>query len=215
MGNRYIGKLYTFCEWVMRIAYLNILWFFFTLVGLVILGITPATAAMFSVTRKWITGESDISIFKTFWQVYRVEFWRSQVFGLIFLITGLILFVDYKFFTSPTGANYIWLKYMFVILVLVYLNLLFYTFSLFSHYKLSFKTYFKNGLLMSIFYPIHSFLMIAGCIFVILFVINFPGLSPFFSVSMLSLWITVITHSVFAKVEQRKRLSDEKNLVSE
>ncbi|GAA3329130.1 hypothetical protein GCM10020331_075920 [Ectobacillus funiculus] len=37
--------------------------FFFSIAGLVVLGIMPATAATFSVTRKWVTGNTDIPIF--------------------------------------------------------------------------------------------------------------------------------------------------------
>jgi len=215
MGNRYIGKLYTLCEWIMRIAYLNLLWFFFTLAGFVILGGSPATTAMFAVTRKWITGQSDIPIFRTYWKTYRNDFWKSQILGIIFLCIGFILYMDFKFLSSPIGLNYSWLKVVFLILGWFYLNGLFYVFALYSHYKLSFVTYFRNAFLMCLFYPIHCLMMILGCIFIVLLVINFPGLSPFFSVSLLCLWISVITHNVFSKVERQKKTKKMDNLVSE
>ena len=57
---------YRFCEWVMRLAYLNLLWIGFTLAGAVIFGLAPATAAMFAVTRQWTLGKTDVPVFQTF-----------------------------------------------------------------------------------------------------------------------------------------------------
>ncbi|MFA9556724.1 DUF624 domain-containing protein [Evansella sp. AB-rgal1] len=48
-----IGNLYRVSEWLIRLAYINILWMLFTIVGLIILGIAPATATVFTIIRKW------------------------------------------------------------------------------------------------------------------------------------------------------------------
>ncbi len=50
-------------EWITKIAYLNLLWLGFTLLGLIIFGIFPATAATFTVARKWVTGYPDVAIY--------------------------------------------------------------------------------------------------------------------------------------------------------
>ncbi|WP_084028990.1 YesL family protein [Bacillus sp. J33] len=62
----------------MRLVYLNLLWIAFSLLGIVLFGFFPATAAMFSVVRKWIMGETDVRVFKEFWQTYRKEFWKAN-----------------------------------------------------------------------------------------------------------------------------------------
>ena len=46
------NKLNLFGEWVIRLVYLNILWIGVSLLGLGILGIFPATSALFPVLRK-------------------------------------------------------------------------------------------------------------------------------------------------------------------
>lgn len=76
--NGFVGVLYRTSEWIMRLVYLNLLWIAFSLLGIVLFGFFPATAAMFSVVRKWIMGETDVRVFKEFWQTYRKEFWKSN-----------------------------------------------------------------------------------------------------------------------------------------
>ncbi|BDG36084.1 DUF624 domain-containing protein [Saccharococcus caldoxylosilyticus] len=48
------GKLYRVCEWITRLACINILWMLFTLAGLIVFGIAPATVALFTIVRKWL-----------------------------------------------------------------------------------------------------------------------------------------------------------------
>lgn len=55
-----------FCTWVMRLAYLNVLWILFSLAGLVVFGLMPATAAMFTVAREWAKGNTDAPVFSVF-----------------------------------------------------------------------------------------------------------------------------------------------------
>ncbi|MFL6557407.1 MAG: YesL family protein, partial [Bacillus sp. (in: firmicutes)] len=84
--------LFTLTEWITKFAYVNFLWMGFSFLGLVIFGVSPATVAMFTIVRKWIIGEQDIPVFRTFWNTYKAEFLRSNGLGIVFvLLTGLIL----------------------------------------------------------------------------------------------------------------------------
>jgi uncharacterized membrane protein YesL len=38
----------TLCDWVAKLAYVNLLWFLFTAAGLLIFGFMPATVALFT-----------------------------------------------------------------------------------------------------------------------------------------------------------------------
>ncbi|MGY0702716.1 DUF624 domain-containing protein [Bacillus subtilis] len=82
-----LGRMLRFCEWIMRFAYTNLLWLFFTLLGLGVFGIMPATAALFAVMRKWIQGRTTFTCSKRFGRNTRVNFfvqicsalyWRSS-----------------------------------------------------------------------------------------------------------------------------------------
>ncbi|WP_045514978.1 DUF624 domain-containing protein [Neobacillus niacini] len=56
----WMGKLLGICQWITRLAYINLLWLFFMSVGLFVFGAAPSTAAMFTIMRKWIKGETDL-----------------------------------------------------------------------------------------------------------------------------------------------------------
>ena len=68
-----MGRVLSFCEWVLKFLRQSAV-VCFTMLGIGVFGFMPATTALFSVTRKWIMGKTDIPIFKTFWQAYRGEF---------------------------------------------------------------------------------------------------------------------------------------------
>ncbi|KPC99769.1 hypothetical protein LR69_02005 [Geobacillus sp. BCO2] len=95
------GKLYRACEWITRLAYINLLWLVFTVFGLVILGIAPATVALFTIVRKWLLfHDHDVPVLKTFVRTYKGEFWRANRIGL--LLMAAAIFSISIFYTSPT-----------------------------------------------------------------------------------------------------------------
>src|SRR5699024_1499262 len=79
------SKLYNILEWITKFAYVNLLWFVFTLAGGIILGFYPATVAMFAMVRDWLRGKSDLPVLKTYWNYYKTDFFKSNLLGLIFL----------------------------------------------------------------------------------------------------------------------------------
>src|SRR5436190_181234 len=48
------NAVYTFCDWIARLAYINLLWILFTLSGFVVFGFFPATIAMLATLRQFI-----------------------------------------------------------------------------------------------------------------------------------------------------------------
>lgn len=97
-----LGRMLHFCEWIMRFAYTNLLWLFFTLLGLGVFGIMPATAALFAVMRKWIQGQDNVPVLKTFWQEYKGEFFRSNLLGAVLALIGVIIYIDLAFHLSKS-----------------------------------------------------------------------------------------------------------------
>ena len=80
----FMRGVYSVSEWVMKFTYVNILWITFSILGLFVLGLFPATTAMFAVIRKWVLKLPDIPTFKTFTSAYKKEFLKSNVIGLMF-----------------------------------------------------------------------------------------------------------------------------------
>ncbi|MDR7073291.1 YesL family protein [Fictibacillus barbaricus] len=202
-GTRYIGKIFSLCEWIARLAYLNILWILFTCAGLILFGLVPATTAMFAVTRKWVLGNSDIKIFTTFWKIYRKEFIQVQPFGLLLILIGFVFWIDYQFYMEGNATVFLPVKLFLVGLFVLYVLFLFFMFPVYVHYEFKPFQYVKNVLLIVVSYPLQCILMICGSVFMFLFVINFSGIALFLGGSSLAFWITLISHQVFAKMEQK------------
>src|SRR6478735_4265457 len=64
-------------EWVWWIAYLNVLWWGFSLAGIIVLGSVPASVAATELTRRRLRGEV-FPVAKAFGAAWRREFWRSN-----------------------------------------------------------------------------------------------------------------------------------------
>jgi uncharacterized membrane protein YesL len=205
-----MSRFYRFSEWIMRFAYLNILWICFTLLGLIVFGFFPATVATFAVTRKWVMGEYDIPVFKTFWCTYKSEFLKSNLLGFTLVAIGCILYVDYRI--SVDSASIIG-KILFIpllVLIFLYSLLLLYVFPLFTHYDIKVFYVIKNAFLMTVLYPFSTILMVISNIVVYYALTLLPGLIPFFGVSSLSFLLTWCAHYAFAKNQQKEKRSQNK-----
>lgn len=143
MSTKPMGKLYTICEWIMKLAYINLLWIMFTVSGLILLGFMPATAALFTVVRKWFMKETEVPIWKTFFSVYKSEFIKSNSFGLVFVMAGIMLYVDYYLILNLDGIIRIVATSILLLISCLYLITVLFFFPVYVHYELKFFDYFK------------------------------------------------------------------------
>src|SRR5699024_2683932 len=107
---------YRFSVWLTRLAYLNLLWIAFTIIGLGIFGFMPATTAMFAIARKWLHGEVDIPITKTFWQQYKASFFQTNILGLLLGGVGYLLVVEFRILQVQEMMLYIVDEYSVILL---------------------------------------------------------------------------------------------------
>lgn len=138
--NSYIYKL---SDWIMRLAFLNILWIFFTLIGLVIIGFFPATIAMFTIVRHWIRGDTDIPILKTFWNTYKKNFLKANTLGVITTIVGYVIYLDLLFFRDMGGPFGGVMLFLSITILILYLMISFFLLPVFAHYDVKTVEYFK------------------------------------------------------------------------
>ncbi len=128
-----MGRVLRFCEWIMRFAYTNLLWLVFTLLGLGVFGVMPATAALFAVMRKWIQGQDNVPVLKTFWREYKAEFFRSNLIGAVLAIIGLIIYIDLAFIYPSHFLLHV-LRFAIMIFGFLFVSMLFYVFPLLVHF---------------------------------------------------------------------------------
>lgn len=184
------------------ICLFTFLWLAFTLLGLGIFGITPATAAMFAVTRKWVHQEKDIPIFQTFFQSYKKEFIQANLLGIILMFVAYILVIQFNILFHQEKLMYKLASFSVVALMILYVIILTYFFPIFVHFRLKWFDYLKWPFVIGIVHPILTVVLIGGISVLIIVVYHsIPALLFFFSGSVISYLIMLGVSQTFYKYE--------------
>ncbi|MGV2939682.1 YesL family protein [Mesobacillus sp. LC4] len=206
MMNTLANRAFAATEWITKFAYINLLWIGFSLAGLIVLGYFPATIAMFTIIRKWLKGETEIPIFRTFWTTWKSEFFRSNGLGLLVAtVVGLIVFN--LVFVERSGDGFtsviqipIYLFMFAAIMTILYL------FPVYVHFELKWFQIVKNSFLIMLISPIENIVMIAGIV-AVLFVVKFiPALGFFFGGSLIAAITMSAAYLVFGKMDRKRRV---------
>lgn len=201
--NDIVSGYYRLCVSITKFAYLNLLWVCFTILGLFILGIMPATVAMFAVVRKWILGDTEIDIFRTFWTSYKKEFIKSNLIGLSLFLIGYLLTIEFQILRSQDSIPYFIASYGVVGLFLIYFIILLYFFPLFVHFNLKFGQYFKWSFVIGIAHPILTiFLLTVICVMIYVTIRFSPALLFIFGGSVIAYVIMWGVAKTFSKYEE-------------
>jgi uncharacterized membrane protein YesL len=205
MNKLSMSGLFTLTEWIARFAYVNLLWIGFSVLGLVVFGFFPATVSMFTVIRKWIMGESDIPVFRTFWNTFKKEFLRSNGLGIVLtLLGGLILFDLY--YMKVDNGNFLQLTHIpLYLLIFAILLTVLYIFPVYVHYNVKFIQLFKNAFYLMLINPISNFIMLSGVAATIFVMSVIPGLFIFFGGSITAGIITASCYLAFQKIEKKQK----------
>lgn len=160
--DRIAVSYYNFGKKAMNLLLLNFLWVIFTLLGLGIFGLLPATTAVFSITRKWARNEEGFPIFKTFWKTYKKEFVQSNLYGLVFAGVTYLLLVSYRILQTQIALPYLIASYIVIGLLLLVLVGVTYFFPIYVHFDLKKSDYLKWPLIIGINHPILTLLLVGG-----------------------------------------------------
>lgn len=198
------SKFYRTCEWIWRLAYLNLLWFTFTLIGLVVFGFLPATVAMFSVMRKWFMKEPDIPIFSTFIKAYKKEFLKINGIGFVLALLAYVIFFNYHYLGTIDGL----MKNIFTVgwyaTVAVFVITLCYIIPAYVHYELKLFQYIKTALIIGLVNPFALLTLVVSIALLSYLFFLVPGLIPFFGVSTLGWIVMWCAHMSFERIERKK-----------
>ena len=203
MFDSIVWKLYDISYWLMKMIYLNILWISFSLIGLLLLGFFPATAGMFAVTRKWILGDREIPVFKTFWKNYKTSFMQTNIIGYTFVLAGLILYFDLKFFRASDHLLLSVLALIIIIALIIYFAVALYIFPVYVHFKFKTLEYIKQSIVVVLGKPLNTIMMIVGSYLLYVIFSMIPGLLVFISGSFISAVLMWIALRSFPKHETK------------
>jgi len=204
--NGFMKLFYDIGNWMFKLMHLQLLWAVFSILGLIVFGIFPATAGVFAVTRKWVENDVDIPIFKTFITSYKDSFAKVNGVGFIMLLIGL--FLGYDYIISKNMLNLFFLHMVLITIIFVYALTLCYLFPTFVHYELKSLQYIKQSFLIMVASPLENI----GIILCLVILYYLYALLP---VSFVLLGITIaayplmrIAYSAFNKVQQKKSVEN-------
>lgn len=98
------NPLYLVSDWFVKLAYVNFLWVLFTLAGGIVLGIFPSTAALFTILRRLVRGDTVNDVFSMYAGTFKQEFKRANKFGLFFWIAGGLIALNTLLLPQFEGA---------------------------------------------------------------------------------------------------------------
>ncbi|MCC5895969.1 MAG: DUF624 domain-containing protein [Alkalibacterium sp.] len=191
-------RLNTILVRILKLSYLNLLWILGTLLGLVIFGIGPSTAAVFSIIREWFRGNDDLPVLSSFIKNYKAYFKESLLLILLYGVVGMILVIDYVYMTR-------WeFKLFFGILLFFYIISAAYIFPILVHYDLkSIREKIKYSFLVGFSYLQYTLVMfvIVGLVYFSIARV-YPALITFFGISFLIFIVMKNAFMVFSRIEK-------------
>lgn len=194
--------VYDLGNWLAKVMYLHFIWAIFTILGLVVFGISPATAALFSVIHKWFDEDFDTPIFKNFYSVYRSQFLKSNGLGLIMIGLGIFLYFDMNISKQLIQSFYVHI--FLVIIIFLYAITLMYIFLVFVRYELRFFQYFKQSFFIAMARPMETIAIIISLVLLFYLFSFLPVLLFFAGSSIIAYPIAWFAYRACVQIEEKK-----------
>lgn len=189
-------------KWLSKMMYLHLLWVIFSLMGLVVFGVMPATTAMFTVIRKWMEDDNDIPVFQTFLASYKTHFLKSNALGTFLVAIGIFLYIDMKISKQLVQSFY--LHIILLIIGFLYLITLLYFFPVFVRYKLKYSQNFKQSFYIALARPFETIAMIISLILLYYLFSFLPILLIFVGSSLIAYSLMWFASQAFKQIEGKK-----------
>ena len=199
-------------EWLTRLTVLNFIWIAFCLMGLGIAGFFPATAALFSVIRKYQVGQGQVRIYQDFKRAFKDNLIQANLLGYSYLILVALLWVDYRYLLSTGDYWLVTLSFVFLVAVLMVALAWALHYPIFVQYHLSYKDYILNPFRWMVLHLRRSLAIIALLLIWWRFVDYLPGVLLFLGTS-LPAFIIQSQVMVTIKAESQKENGKTKDLL--
>ncbi|WP_296978171.1 YesL family protein [Thermobacillus sp. ZCTH02-B1] len=162
----------------------------------------PATAAMFTTVRKWVMGDVDVPLIKTFFRGYRENYKSAMFGGLLYTLMFVIIILDIRFYLrGAPGIELI--SYIFMGIAALLFVSLFNFFSMIVHYHMKTIDLLKNAVFITIGRPIRSLssAIAAGGVFWIS--TKFTFLFPFFTFVIIAYLSFLNFYQIYLKLKEQ------------
>ncbi len=142
-----------FCEGLLKLVYLNLLWFLFSLIGLGIFGVVPATVALCKVQKSWLEETHITSVFYEYWRQFKRHFIQSNLLAIVLMLIGSIIYFDLKFFMEQDGIVSQIISVIIFILSVWFMITVLYIFPIYVSYRLKLIAYIKYAFIIAMLNP--------------------------------------------------------------
>ncbi|GEL07729.1 YesL family protein [Salisediminibacterium halotolerans] len=175
--------IYVVCDWLMRLALLNVIWGLFSLAGLGIFGLFPATVAASSLVKEWMSGARP-PIFRFFFMKYKSVFIQANLFFMMIFGAFLLGILNLMIVASFSGFAYYFFSFslllMMILLILLTPGV---TQSLMNGRK-GWQVMREAGQILLL-YPARMIPVMVSIVITYMIIRWMPGVIPFYSVNLI------------------------------
>ncbi|MCT8139259.1 DUF624 domain-containing protein [Anaerobacillus sp. CMMVII] len=188
-------------EWIYFLFIVQLCWLLGVAIGLGVLGISPATYAVFEVIRKRLQGEEN-NVGKRFWQHYR-KYLKKQWFSFLWIITGLFLYYDVRLLFSYDHLLTVILGALFVSLLILYLLCSMVIIPIFTHFEMKWPDRIRLALTVVVTQPHISLGLCLSTLGLYLILIYIPIIYFLIGISVTALLYTKLSLFAFKRIEEK------------
>lgn len=140
------NRFFRFVMKLTNLILLNLIWIIFS-IPIVTMG--AATTAVYYVTLKMVKNEEGY-IIKSFFKAFKQNLKQATVIEIIFLLVGVILYADIRYFLLHTSIFAYLFVAVFIIILMIYIFTLIFVFPIVSKYNNTVFGTIKNAVIMSL-----------------------------------------------------------------
>ncbi|PWU67191.1 YesL family protein [Gracilibacillus dipsosauri] len=207
------GIIYTSATWISRLAFLNLLWICFSIFGLVVFGFFPAVVAMLAIERKWIRGEKDVTILKTFWLEFKQNFITANIIGYSLVVACFLIYLNMTLVSSLNNWMEPLLLFILYGFAFLFAILAIYIFPAFVHYQARLIDYFLHGVMIALISPVHSLFILINVIAFFFIGYFFPGIICVYLGSGITFIVMWFAYQSIQKIENKIAVEKRRNIV--
>ncbi|GAE91872.1 yESV protein [Gracilibacillus boraciitolerans JCM 21714] len=194
----------TFCIIALKLTYLNILWFLFTMLGFVLFGLGPATAALCKIQDRWLKNENVYSIFLDFWKEYKSNFLKVNILTIILIGIGAIIYFDLQFFMEKEGLLYRSISILIFIFSIWYIMVVLYVFPVYTHYQAKLFTTIRYAFIVAMLNPFKTIGMAVAAGGMLYLSLNFSQIMFSIGISLTFFIIMIMATHAFDQISVLK-----------
>lgn len=196
------GRLMSFMNWIATLLYLQLLWMLFTVIGLIIGGFFPATFTVFGVARKYIRGQSDVPMYRTFVDMFKQSLGKANLLGWGVAIVGFSLYYYFNLVKSLPGIASSILIVIIITLALIYIMTALFLIPVYVHFDVKILEVIRHAIIIALSHPFHTFAL-AITLVGFWYLMYIPALFIFIGLSLLAFAMMFIANLAFNRIEQR------------